>query len=378
MNGLELARHFYLECVRPILAAQMPEVQNAHAAGLIGYGSDVLGNDDELSRDHEWGPRLILFLDGNSLDEKNGGEQPTRLAQKLNDVLNTHVPLTFMGFSTRFLPSAAGPLVMVNSATGKPHINISTTQKFLESTIGYRGVPATDREWLLVPEQRLLEFTSGEIFYDSLGQVTTLRKQLAYFPAPIWKYRLAYTLESLGWELGLISLCAKRGDLLSMHLNVAVTIKHIMQLTFLANRQYCPSYAKWLQRQFDKLPLLADKIEPLLNEAFAVKEASTILANLDQALAILYAHLRTLEGLHMLPSEMPRIEARDSITIDTQETARLILQSIPGPLGQLSIRGAPYGAADQWITHADMLLSPVMMKRFAGLYGVEESSKFDV
>jgi hypothetical protein len=366
MNGLELAKHFYFDCVRPIIAVQAPEVQTSYAAGLIGYGSEVLGNDDEDSRDHEWGPRLILFL-----DQSNDEATNTRLAQTLNNSLNEQLPSTFMGFPTRFKQNVWGSLVMPNGA-GKPHITITTPQKFLESTTGYRGVPTTHREWLVVPEQRLLEFASGEIFHDGLGQVTTLRQQLAYFPTSIWKYRLSYALESLGWELDVISLCAKRGDHLSMHLNIAVTIKRIMQLTFLANRHYCPNDAKWLHRQFSKLPLLVREIEPLLKNVFAAKDEVKIIANIEQALAIIYAHLRTLDELRELPVAMPRAEARGTLTIDSQGTARLILNSIPEPLGQLSIHGASYGAADQWITHEDMLLSPAIMKSFAHVYSTEK------
>jgi hypothetical protein len=370
MNGLELARHFYFECVRPIIGAQMPELLTAHAAGLIGYGSDVLGNDDESSRDHEWGPRLLIFLDAVNL---------ARYAKELNEILATSLPLTFMGFPTRFQRDVWGSLVMAPSGTGKPHISITTVQKFLEGTIGYSGAPTTEQEWLLIPEQRLLEFTSGKIFYDGIGHVTALREQLAYFPEPIWKYRLSYTLESLGWELGLISLCAKRGDYLSMHLNVAVTVKRIMQLTFLANRRYCPSYAKWLHREFVKLPLVADEIEGLLKEAFAAKDEAHMMSNIEKSLAILHAQIRTLRGLQDLPSEMPRVENRGIITLDTQEIARLVLRSIPGPLAELSIRGAPYGAADQWIAHEDMLLSPTLMKTFANVYNAErtDSSRHD-
>ena len=60
--GLELNRLFYQEVVGPLIAAQFPDL--AYSAALIGYGSDVLGYDTALSTDHEWGPRLWLFLDG--------------------------------------------------------------------------------------------------------------------------------------------------------------------------------------------------------------------------------------------------------------------------------------------------------------------------
>ena len=58
--GLELCEAFYREAVRPILDAGFPGL--THAAALIGDGSDVLGYDTPVSRDHQWGPRLILFL----------------------------------------------------------------------------------------------------------------------------------------------------------------------------------------------------------------------------------------------------------------------------------------------------------------------------
>ena len=59
MQGLELSRRFYFEAVRPILERDFPEVE--YAAALIGHGSEILGFDDERSRDHEWGPRVQLF-----------------------------------------------------------------------------------------------------------------------------------------------------------------------------------------------------------------------------------------------------------------------------------------------------------------------------
>ena len=58
--GVQLNEMFYREAVAPILSAVFPELR--YSAALIGYGSDVLGYDCARSTDHEWGPRLLIFL----------------------------------------------------------------------------------------------------------------------------------------------------------------------------------------------------------------------------------------------------------------------------------------------------------------------------
>ncbi len=58
--GLQLSGQFYAEAVRPILDAEFPGL--SHTACRIGAGSEVLGFDTEMSRDHDWGPKLDLFL----------------------------------------------------------------------------------------------------------------------------------------------------------------------------------------------------------------------------------------------------------------------------------------------------------------------------
>src|SRR5512135_2849613 len=58
--GIELSRLFYFEAVLPILQERFPNLP--HAAARLGAGSDVLGFDTPMSTDHDWGPRLMLFL----------------------------------------------------------------------------------------------------------------------------------------------------------------------------------------------------------------------------------------------------------------------------------------------------------------------------
>ena len=56
-SGIDLARGFYREQVAPLLTG-VP-----HAAALLGNGSEVLGFDDEVSPDHDFGPRVQVFTD---------------------------------------------------------------------------------------------------------------------------------------------------------------------------------------------------------------------------------------------------------------------------------------------------------------------------
>ena len=366
MKGLELAERFYFDCVRPIITRHLPQLNDAYAAGLIGYGSDVIGNDDELSRDHEWGPRLILFL--HETDH-------TRFSDKLDAILNQALPQTFRGFPTRFQQEEryGNTLVMTMSPDGRHHVAITTPERFMLLTLGLATPPESDIEWLFIPEQRLLEFTRGAIFADPVGDITRYRERLTYFPETVRRYKLAFIFESLGWELGLIPLCGRRGDTLSMHLNTAVTIERLMKLAFLLHRRYCPGYKKWLQREFAKLPDSSNRVEPLLHQAFAANSYQEITRCVNEALAFLYRTLLTLDELRAdLPDEPPTIDDRGTVIIDTQHISSCLLAGLTGPLGTLRIHNAPLGAIDQWVTHEDILLSTRHSRALQHVYSVSE------
>ena len=58
--GLTICRDFFEQAVKPIMEADFPKMR--YADGLLGSGSEVLGFDTALSTDHDWRPRVYIFL----------------------------------------------------------------------------------------------------------------------------------------------------------------------------------------------------------------------------------------------------------------------------------------------------------------------------
>ncbi len=157
MKSLELNREYYRDCVSKILVEYCPEIAELHAAALIGYGSEVLGNDDEYSKRYGWGPRLLLFL--TQEDHRARGYE-------LLEILQRHIPITFLGYPTRYTKD--GPPQPTNNPEAPVGIAITTCERFLELYLGisrtdFPANPLPSKEWLLIYEARLLRLTSGGV-----------------------------------------------------------------------------------------------------------------------------------------------------------------------------------------------------------------------
>lgn len=141
---------------------------------------------------------------------------------------------------------------------GIHHIAISTVSKHLKIQLGLDSTDIGLIDWLCIPEQKLLEFTRGKIFYDNVGEISSIRKKLSYFPDAVWFYKLVYAWENLN-QIDVIRLCAHRGDVLSARITLAKVIERIMRLVYLINRKYCPGTMKWFSKEFLCLPKLASQ-----------------------------------------------------------------------------------------------------------------------
>lgn len=290
-NGMELSEKFYHEIVAPILQEQFPDVP--YAAGLLGPGSEVLGFDDVMSQDHHWGVRMLLFLQDS--DHNN-------LKTEIREVLSENLPYTFEGVPVHWSqpdPEDSNNQFPREITEGlvNHRVEIYSVNSFLQQFLGISFPQAhvlTDLEWLALSEQRLLEFTSGKVFYDSVGELTKARKLLSYYPENVQVYCILAEWNNIFQEMAFIGRTGYVSDDLGSRVITAKLVKLGMKLLFLVNRRYVP-YPKWFGSAFELLNH-AEVVKPHLERALktdAWKDRENHLV--DALLEIAKAHW--LEGV---------------------------------------------------------------------------------
>src|SRR5258707_15434985 len=199
--GLELARLFYFEIVKPLLDQQFPGLR--HTAALIGPGSEVLGFDSVRSTDHNWGPRLQVFL----TDEDAAGT-----AERVTQVLAAKLPAEFGGYPTVFAASGA------EDEPTSHWVTVAGLRRWLTGALGFD--PTADLQlldWLATPTEVLAEVTGGEVFHDGLaacpgGGLAAVRATLAWNPRDVWLYILSRQWQRIAQEERFPGRCAEAGD----------------------------------------------------------------------------------------------------------------------------------------------------------------------
>ncbi|MXY27867.1 DUF4037 domain-containing protein, partial [Candidatus Poribacteria bacterium] len=196
---LPLKGHVYCqilfdEVFLPILKESFPDVLPRLSAGVIGLGSDVLGADDELSRDHDWGPNKCQLL----LSAQDIAEYGSSISQ----ALEAAIPDTFLGIDTTKLQPRT--------------IQISTIDAVYRDFHESAYPPVTIEEWAAADDNNLYYASSGFVLYDPSNALSERISafQKAYYPADIWRWKVASDLWGI-WHNGDYNSSyrlAKRGD----------------------------------------------------------------------------------------------------------------------------------------------------------------------
>ncbi len=251
----ESSRRFYEAEVAPMIHEKFREAEQRIAVGIAGEGSDCFGWDDLISRDHDFGTGVCLWLTDEDMhafgrdladayeslvDSHGGGGLTARLRERrgvmsINDFysnvlgtdLNVEKLFAILGLNRK-----------KEGVDGESNIEMELTGEF----------------WNDIDNSCLATAVNGEVFRDDLGVFTAFREKLLdYYPERIWRIRIAEELHSFSAALQVnYARCMTRGDVVAASVCRLKGIEAAMQLFFLLKREY-PPYYKWTYRRLTEL-----------------------------------------------------------------------------------------------------------------------------
>ncbi len=228
IKGLELCRRYYEESGKKMIAGKFPDYENRIAVGLVGKGSDCFGFDDAQSRDHDFGPRFVMWVTRDTYEEI--GEALQQAYEEL--------PTAFLGTER------------IETFHGRDRAGVMVIEDFYKGLTGIDNISDISvTKWLEAPEYGLAAAVNGEVFCDAEGIFTEWRKCLqTYYPKAVRYRRIAEecALFSQNGQYNLPRM-QKRGQLVSAELAKAECVKHAMKLLYLLEREYAP-HDKWLYK----------------------------------------------------------------------------------------------------------------------------------
>lgn len=236
MKGLELCEQYFREKGLPLFKREFPALVERMAVGLVGDGSDCFGFDDEISRDHDWGPGFCIWL--NQKDFRSRARDLKKVLQKIPD--------GFKGFEPRR-----------TSNWGEERVGVFEIGEFFATFTGLTRMPGTNDEWMMIPENSLAACTNGRVFHDPLGEYTSWRNSLLnFYPEDVRLKKIAARCMTCG-QSGQYNFprCIKRNEFFAAQYAETKFCADMISMVFLLNRKYSPFY-KWMHRALTELPLL--------------------------------------------------------------------------------------------------------------------------
>lgn len=328
--GARLSRRLHDEVVAPVLLSRWPGL--AYAAGRLGSGSDVLGLDDQMSQDHDWGLRLNLCV-------------PEELVAPVDQHLDVHLPSTFDGHPVRFATTW--------DADVRHRVEVQHVAALVESRTGLAGTEdLTVRDWLSLTGQSLLEVTAGPVFVDDVGELTAARERLRWYPDEVWLHVVAADWARLAQELPFVGRTGDRGDDLGSAVLAARLAAVLMHLAHLLARRW-PPYPKWLGTSLRALPA-GDDLTACLGIAVQAQDWRARQEGLVEAIRMLHRQQAVL-GLPAVAEPVVPFFDRPYCTV-ADEVVTVLHDAVTDPVVRALPRGV--GSAEQWSHNVDVLVHP--------------------
>lgn len=339
-TGAGLSDAFHRDVVGPLIAGLFPSLR--YAAARLGSGSDVLGYDDEMSRDHDWGCRLTVLVD-----------QPSSAAVPLvQAALEEYLPRSYGGHPVRF------PVTWDQTVTHK--VEVATVHDFAQSRLGVRP-PLALLDWLVVTGQGVLEVAGGPVFFDATSELAPLRESLAWYPPDIDKYAIASAWSSVAQRLHMVGRTGSSGQELQSRLLCTQIVARLVHLTFLVHRSWMP-YAKWRERRLRTLPD-ADRLCDLFETAVSASRWQVRESAVASAAELLLSVQRG-RGLPAPDFAVAGFYDRPFRTVDES-----VVRSLLSDVKDDRLRRLPaVGGLDQWVDSDEILSHPPLRAAASGAY----------
>ncbi|WP_258725488.1 DUF4037 domain-containing protein [Cellulomonas sp. NS3] len=326
-DALDLARSYWDTLVEPLVRGRRPGL--ALAAGRLGGGSDVLGLDDAMSQDHDWGLRLTLLV-------------PREHVAGVRDGLESDLPDTFQGRPTRFATTW--------DARVRHRVEVADPDDFATARLGVDVTrPWVVADWLTLTGQSVLEVTGGPVFVDTAGRLGALRTRLTWYPDDVWLHVVACDWQRIDQELPFVGRCAQRGDDLGSRVVAGRLVRSALHLGFLLDRRWAP-YPKWTGTVFRTLPR-ASAAWPALSAALGADGWQARERALCDALDVLL-DVQRAAGLPAPEQATREFHDRPYRCVDPAVPDALLAQ-VQDPAVRALARGV--GSVEQWVDDVDVL-----------------------
>jgi hypothetical protein len=314
VNGLGIAERHYRDEVAPKIG------DRRHAAALLGAGSEVLGYDDDVSPDHDFGKRVQIFYPDHD-----------------------------------------------------------TVGQFFAAHLGLDpGERITTADWLLTPTQIFASLTRGAVFHDPDAELRSRREKLAWYPDDVWRYALAAGWLKVGQEEAFVGRAGSTGDDLGSRVLAARLVRELMRLAFLVERRWAP-YGKWFGRAFGELEMAAG-LKPLLDGALSTPEWRERERLITAAAELVGARTNGLMLGDPVDPAPRRFYERDIMVVGADRFTVALAREITDPvlrglIDRLGVRHGHIprlpGTIDQAVDSTDALSIPEQWRRAAPLLGID-------
>lgn len=247
---IENSRQFYEEKVALMIREKFGEYASRIAVGLAGEGSDCFGFSDDISRDHDFGTGVCLWLTD---------EDMALYGEVLRKEYDAIVDEKERSYLTENLRKRRGVMTIHDFYSNILRIDCNTKECTMSET-----------QWLMLDHACLATAVNGEVFRDDLGEFTAFRNLLLrYYPEKIRRIRMAEKMHEYSAALQInYARCMTRGDTVSAQICKVRGMEAAMELFFLLKKVY-PPYYKWMFRALkdvDEKGEFTSRIQELADE----------------------------------------------------------------------------------------------------------------